>query len=565
MPPTSHAAPPEQPSLRDALLARRFDDAHGLRYRDDHWTWAQYVAACAQRAHWILARHRPPRPLHIGVLMDNYPEFTFLLGAAALAGATVVGLNPTRRGQELARDIEHTDCAVVITQESYLPLLAGLELTVPVIDAADPGYLADVAGRPAEPPTHHQASAEALFGLVFTSGTTGSPKAVRCTQGSLLRRARRVVDLVELAPADVCYVAMPLFHSNSLILGWAPAMVAGAAVVLRERFSASAFGDDVRRYGVTYSNYVGKPLSYILATAPRPDDAATTLRLVYGNEAPDSVIAEFGRRFGCRVIDGFGTTEGGIGFNRTAETPPNSVGVPRGNIKVLDPATEQECPVAEFDAHGNLRNADVAVGELVNVGGVGTFEGYYRAEAAMRERVRGGSYWSGDLGYRDAAGYFYFAGRAGDWLRVDGENLALAPIERTLARYPGFAETAVYPVPDPAAGDQVMIAVVPRDAFDGTDFAEWLDRQPDLGAKWAPAFVRVSRTLPTTLTNKLLRRDLVAQCWECADPVWWRPRRAGAYQPLDAAARERIRADFARHGRERLLRPGPAAGQKRSV
>jgi fatty-acyl-CoA synthase len=130
-------------------------------------------------------------------------------------------------------------------------------------------------------------------------------------------------------------------------------------------------------------------------------------------------------------------------------------------------------------------------------------------------------YHSGDLAYRDEAGYAYFVGRLGDWLRVDGENLGTAPIERVLLRYPDLTEVAVYAVPDPAVGDQVMAALVltPGAEFDADKFRTFLAGQTDLGPKQWPSYVRVSTSLPRTATFKVLKRQLSAEGLDCADPV----------------------------------------------
>ena len=253
---------------------------------------------------------------------------------------------------------------------------------------------------------------------------------------------------------------MPLFHSNAVMAGWGPALACGGCVALAEKFSASGLLDDVRRYGATYLNYVGKPLSYVLATPARDDDADNPLRLAFGNEAGDRDIAGFSQRFGCQVIDGFGSTENAVVISRVPGTPPGSLGVPLEGVAVLDPETEEECPRAVFDGAGRVTNLDEATGELVNTAGTGQFAGYYNDEAATAERMRGGMYWSGDLAYRDEAGFVYYAGRTADWLRVDGENLAASPIERILVRHPSIAEAAVYAVPDPASGDQLVAALV---------------------------------------------------------------------------------------------------------
>jgi fatty-acyl-CoA synthase len=135
--------------------------------------------------------------------------------------------------------------------------------------------------------------------------------------------------------------------------------------------------------------------------------------------------------------------------------------------------------------------------------------------------MAGGVYHSGDLAYRDEAGYAYFAGRLGDWLRVDGENLGTAPIERVLLRYPEVTEVAVYAVPDPAVGDQVMVALVlaPGAEFDVDKFRAFLAEQTDLGPKQWPSYVRVSTRLPRTATFKVLKRQLSAEGLDCADPV----------------------------------------------
>jgi fatty-acyl-CoA synthase len=135
-------------------------------------------------------------------------------------------------------------------------------------------------------------------------------------------------------------------------------------------------------------------------------------------------------------------------------------------------------------------------------------------------------YHSGDLAYRDEAGYIYFAGRLGDWMRVDGENLGTAPIERILLRHHDVVEVAVYPISDPAVGDRVMAALVLASGadFDADRFRAFLAEQSDLGSKQWPSFVRISTGLPRTATFKVLKRQLAAEGTDCADPVWPIPR-----------------------------------------
>ena len=368
---------------------------------------------------------------------------------------------------------------------------------------------------------------DTLYLLLFTSGSTGAPKAVRVSQGRMASQASVMAGGSGFGPDDVMYCAMPMFHGNALNTCVVPAIAAGAVLVLRRRFSASGFLPDVRRYGVTYFNYVGRALAYVLATPPAPDDAENTLRFGFGTDASPQDISSFKRRFACPIVEGYGSSEGAISMSRVPGTPRQAMGKPPPgtDVVIVDPSTGQECPAAVFDAEGMLCNASDAIGEIVSRDGVARFEGYYANAEADAERTREGWFWSGDLGYRDEDGFFYFAGRTADWLRVDGENFAAAPVERILARFPGVVTAVVLPVPDPRTGDQVMAALELADpaAFDPAAFGEFLEHQADLGTKWAPRFVRVTDHIPLTGSGKVDKRPLRRQHWKTSDPVWWRP------------------------------------------
>ncbi len=525
-------------TIRDALLARSDDDRPALRAGEAQWTWREYVAECSRRAHVVSDLFDGDRPPHVGLLMDNTPEMAFLLGSAGLGGHVAVGLNTTRRGEALLADIRKADCQVVVADPRVVPLLEGADLSgVRLERSDDPTWQARVADAPATPPSADP-DPGSLFMLIFTSGTSGDPKAVRITHEKVTYPGAYLAERLGLGPDDVLYVSMPLFHSNAVMAGWAPALACGGTIALAEKFSASGFLEDVRRYGATYMNYVGKPLSYVLATPARPDDADNPLRLAFGNEAGDRDIAAFSERFGCLVVDGFGSTENAVVISRVPGTPPGSLGEPLEGVAVLDPGTGQECPRAVFDETGRVLNLDEATGELVNTAGTGQFAGYYNDEAATAERMRGGMYWSGDLAYRDEDGFVYYAGRTADWLRVDGENLAASPIERILVRHPSIAEAAVYAVPDESSGDQLVSAIVLVGPLDPKGFEEFLSAQADLGPKQWPRHVRLLEALPRTATNKVLKRELRSQ--NLSDGGHWiRDERGTAYSPAQVGLRSR--------------------------
>ncbi|WP_157881217.1 AMP-binding protein, partial [Streptomyces griseoruber] len=311
-----------------ALVAHRWDDHRpGLWCEDTVLSHHEIAAGAAARAA-LLAELLPPGAApHLGVLLDNTPEFPLWLSAAALAGAAVAGINPTRRGPELARDILHTECALLITERVHLPLLAGLDLPgvrVLVTDTEEyEALLTPYAG--ARPDPSRARPADRLL-LYFTSGSTGAPKAAICTQGRLAAAGRSLAAQFSVVPDDVHYICMPMFHGNAVIADWAPALAAGAGVALRRRFSASAFLADVRRHRATYFTYVGRAIQYLLATEPGPADRDHALRLGFGTEAGVVDAAAFERRFGVRLVEGYGSSEGGAAVQWTPGTPAGDVG-----------------------------------------------------------------------------------------------------------------------------------------------------------------------------------------------------------------------------------------------
>ncbi len=545
-------------TFADLLLRRADDDATALWCDEETWSWRRLVAESRARAHLMLERQDPALP-HVGVLLENTPEYVAWIYGAALARMTVVGVNPTRRGAALRDDIRHTDCGLIVIDRERQSLVDELDLAIAAerIVVVDDASYADALASARRSDLPEQEPSDRLL-LLFTSGSTGAPKAVVCTTGRLAAIAIGATESIGIRPDDVLYQSMPMFHGNAIMANLAPAVALGCPVALRRRFSASSFLGDVRRFGATYFNYVGRSLAYVLATAERDDDRDNALRLGFGTEASHRDRAEFERRFGCSLTESYGSSEGVISTYRPPGTPAQSVGVPRprpgSDVVVVDPESGTECPPAEFDEHGKLTNASAAIGEIVDRGGAPGFEGYYRNDEATTDRLRGGWYWSGDLAYRDRDGYLYFAGRSNDWLRVDSENFATGPVEAILSRHPDVVMAAVYATPDPRTGDEVMCALElrPGAVFDAAGFGTFLASQADLGTKWAPRFVRVVSAMPLTATNKVDKAPLRAEGWR-ADDVWWRPGTELKYEPFGIAERTGYREEFARYDRTPLL------------
>ena len=552
-------------TIADFLRGHARDPVAGartwLRAHDGSYTFAEAHRVAARWAHLFLAHRDPARPFHVGLLLENRLEFPLAELGATMAGAVTVGLNPTRRGEHLARDVAYSDCRVVVTEARFAGLLREALATpgapAPVVLDVDADVPAALAAQPESDP-EVPVDDDALGLLIFTSGTTAGPKGVVRSHGRLALLSQGAGFMVTGAqPDDVVYCAMPLFHSNAQILALGMSLASGCGLALARRFSKSAFLADVRRFGATLFNYVGSPLAYVMDTPERPDDADNPLRLAYGNEGPRQYLDAFARRFGCRVVDSYGASEVGVTFTRADGDPPGALGLAGPGVAILD-EEGRECRPARFDAHGRLLNPAEAIGEIVNTAGTGMFEGYYKNPEANAARTRGGRFHTGDLGYRDEAGYVYFAGRDVEWLRVDGENFLARPVEQILARHPDVLLAAVYGVPDAEAGDRTMAALALRAGarFDPLAFAAFLDAQPDLSPKWAPTYVRLVPELKRSETNKVLKRELQREGFLGGpDALWWRPRGEAHFRPFGADELAALRAQFARAGNLGRLQP----------
>jgi fatty-acyl-CoA synthase len=509
-------------TLQQQLRERLAQDTSALKYGDQVWTWREHLAEATATATALIGAADPDRPLHVGTLLGNTPEMLTAMAAAALGGYVLCGINDTRRGAALASDIVRADCQILLVDSAHKGLLDGLDLPgVQVFDVSSESWSARRDGAGPLTPYREVAPTD-TFMMIFTSGTSGDPKAVQVMHLTVLFAGTTLIERFEVQTHDVCYVSMPLFHSNALLAGWSVGVCSGAAMV-PAAFSASGLLPDLRRYGATFMNYVGKPLAYALATPEQSDDSDNPLRVAFGNEASDRDIAEFSRRFGCTVWDGFGSSEGAIIITREDGCPPGSLGKGFPGVAIYDPETGAQCPVATFGGDGALTYGEEAIGELVNTTGAGLFGGYYNDPEATDARLRQGMFWSGDLAYRDADGWIYFAGRSGDWLRVDGENMTTAPIERILQRLTPISQVAVYAVPDESVGDQVMAAMILQDDAELTpeEFERFLAGQPDLSPKAWPRYVWLTDRLPITATNKVLKRELTARGTAPEGGVLW--------------------------------------------
>jgi fatty-acyl-CoA synthase len=553
-------------------------------------------------AHFLrrrLGRVDAQRPGHVAVLMENHLELLSLYAGCGYAGLTLFGINTGLRGDTLAGVIGQSRARLLVVDERLLPEverirpqlrglpdenllvlrtcsespLAGRDFAECLsAEIAKPGESLDSPGADVKP--------EDNLMVIYTSGTTGLPKGINNNHFKVLVIGLTVARRMGLGPDDVGYACMPLFHSNAIFLGLHPAFDACGTLALRERFSASAFVPDVLRYGVTYWNYVGEPVHYVLAAieseyggdeerilAEVARHPRNRLRYALGNGASPPDIDRFMRWLGLEeMFELYGSTEAAISTFRTRADPRGSVGeVTDPSVKILD-ENGRECPPARLDAAGHILNYAEAVGEICRVApDTSLFQGYFENPDANGSRYRDGVYHSGDLGHvwvREGRRFLYFDGRTDDWIRKDGENFSAAPIARLLQEHPHVALAAVYGAPCAVSDELVMAALElrPEARFDPEEFLRFCERQVAQGGmdpKWIPDFVRIVDGFEFTQTQKILVRQLKRLHFDRRRlpdaQIYWRRRGDRAFRPFRTEDYEELRAKFAASERLALL------------
>lgn len=335
--------------------------------------------------------------------------------------------------------------------------------------------------------------------ILFTSGTTGFPKAAVQSHRMLIHSGQGFVHWMGLSPQDRLLIAMPLFHANGIYYSLMGGLFGGCDMVIAPRFSASGFWTTVREARATEVNLMGPLLSMILKQPQRPEERGHCLRTVYTAAAPREVLARFAKRFQVEVIEGYGMTETSYGCINPRNAPrAGSIGKPRqhptgaiaNEIKIADNAG-RALPTGE-------------TGEIMIRNGATTLE-YWNNPEATSAALCDGWLRTGDLGYCDADGYFFIVGRIKEMIRRKGVNIAPREIELELARLPGIEEAAVVGLPSPL-GEEMVIAVVtlasdvPVDDIEhriAAQLAHVLSREK------LPDEIVVARELPKTPTQRV--------------------------------------------------------------
>lgn len=513
----------------------------------------------------------------VALLMENRPEYVAVWLGLAKAGIITALINTTATGTVLAH---------AFRQVGARGLIVGTELAEPVLALAAedrPGTILfeTEKGKPAGPvgpdwrdldklmaaadddnlPKDARAGITArdpLY-LIFTSGTTGLPKAAIMSHLRFINSGEMIGGLMQMTPEDVFYCVLPLYHGAGGMVVPSTALAIRCPFLLRRKFSRSGFFPDVRRHRVTTFYYMGEIIRYLLTLPPAPDDRDNTLRAMAGAGLKPDIWRAFVERFGVTdVLEGLGGTEANYGITNV-DNRIGSVGrIPypdQSTVRVLKWDVEHGDHVRGADGRPVLARAG-EVGELVAevLGGngvAGFFEGYTSKEATegklLRNLFRDGDCWfrSGDLVRFDADDYYYFVDRTGDTFRWKSENVSTQEVQNILSQFPGLAMVNLYGVEVPGTEGRAGMAALTLDegaTFDGRAFYEFA--RENLAHYARPVFVRLTPAVDMTTTFKLkkitLQREGYAPENTGGDPLYVADEKAETYVPLDAAALSRL-------------------------
>ena len=549
-------------------LAERFADAPALLSEGECLTYRGLAARSNRYARWALDQGVAGGNA-VCLLMPNRPEYMAIWLGITRVGGVVALLNTNLAGAALAHAVNLVAPRhVIVAAELLEPFTRALDLAgAPRIwvHGDGPGEFpridCDIERLAGDPLEERPASIEDRALYIYTSGTTGLPKAARVSHARLMQWSHWFAGMMDTRAGDRMYNCLPMYHSVGGVLATGAVLVGGGSVVIREKFSARQFWNDVSRWDCTLFQYIGELCRYLLHTERAPHETEHGIRLACGNGLRPDVWNDFKTRFRIpQILEFYAATEGNVSmFN--VEGKPGAIGRIPPFLAHRFPAVLVRFDVARDEPVRNeqgfcVRCAPNEVGEAIgkvledpsNAGR--RFEGYTSEEDSERKILRGvfepGDTWfrTGDLLRQDADGYFYFVDRIGDTFRWKGENVATSEVAAAICAFPAIKEANVYGVAIPGTdGRAGMAALVTDDGFDLAAFrAHLVGGLPDYAR---PLFLRIRSAMDVTATFKHTKSDLVRQGYDPAatgDVIHFNDPERRAFVRLDAALYERIQA-----------------------
>ncbi len=551
-------------------VAERYGDAPALISDRENLSYRELGMRSNRYARWALAQGVAKGDT-VCLLMPNRPEFLAIWIGITRIGGVVALLNTNLMGTALAHCInvvtpKHiiVDAAMLAALQSAQPHCTSNTKTWLHGDAACDLSRIDRAvetldGAPLTDGERRALTIEDRALFIYTSGTTGLPKAANINHYRLMLATHAFAAVMNTRASDRMYNCLPLYHTAGGVLATGPLLLKGGSVVIRERFSAREFWDEVTRWDCTLLQYIGEFCRYLANSPPHPKERAHRLRLACGNGLRPDVWSEFKERFQIpRIIEFYAATEGNVTiFNFDGKD--GAVGrVPwfvahRFPIKVVRFDIEQQQPVRTADGFCVECDHDEVgevIGKIIRDASkpAARFEGYAtQAETdkkILRDAFEKGDVWfrTGDLMRKDARGYFYFVDRIGDTFRWKGENVSTTEVAEALGAFDGILDANVYGVSVPGRDGRAGMAALVVDG--NLNLAALRDHLAGRLPEYArPVFLRIRQNMEMTATFKQRKVDLVAQGFDpqtIGEPIYFSDAAAKAFVRIDAALYQRI-------------------------
>ncbi len=511
----------------------------------------------------------------VGLLMENRPEFLIAATGLSKLGIIVSLINNGVRGEVLAHALSICDAKALVLGhellEAFLPIRDQVKLKSPApiyletenLNLDLPSGLINLnplldQASDQNPATTGEITSDDVIVYIYTSGTTGFPKATAVTQKRWLVLGNLFAFYGQMTPATVQYMVLPLYHNSGFDIGYSSTIISGGTMVLRRKFSARAFWDEVRKYNVSFFIYVGELCRYIFNQPERPDDADNPLVFVGGNGMRGDLMEPFRKRFNIKHIkEVYGATEGVGSFLNMDEIPGmcgnlSLAGMRQGEVIKYDFENEV---ILRDDSGYALKCESGETGLLVcEINELNRFAGYVNNPEATEAKILrnllqdGDAYFdSGDLVQLHDNDYISFVDRLGDTFRWKSENVSTNQVSDVVIKFGGLEDANVYGVKVPdMEGRCGMVALKPLDGVnvDLEALAQYvIDKLPVFAR---PYFVRLRAQIDATNSFKQLKQQLQKEGFDpgiVSDPLYFLDPRVNTYVPLTAE----IYQDIATH------------------
>ncbi|WP_346915733.1 AMP-binding protein [uncultured Roseibium sp.] len=480
-------------------LLREHGDREFLVTDGGRYTFAE-VHDLARRFSTLLREKGIQKGDHVAILAGNSAAYVVAWFGSALAGCVTATLNNMLLAEGMRYTIDQSESRILICDRAWIDTshkhLDKRQKDLPLVAIESEAAFFDML-RTYAPGEETMLPITEPLAILYTSGTTGLPKGVMNSQATYYRSGAQAVRLLELTPDDNVMVVLPMFHVNPQMMGTMSCLVSGATMVLRPRFSASAFFEDAERFGATGCTFVGTILS-ILVNRHRGDQKNHKMRFCFGGGAPREVWKVVEDRFGIMVYEAYGMTElgGWTSCNSRTVRRFGSCGKVRDDIELIV-VNEHDEPVppgvnGEIIGRPRVPNA--------------VLSGYWNKPDKMVESCSNLWFHSGDLGSYDEDGFLYYHGRIKELIRRGGENISPIEIESSLIQMDGIADCAIAGVPDPVMDEEIKAVVVRKDDISPEDIIAYLSER--FPRYMLPRYLEFVDSIPKT-ANEKVRRELI--------------------------------------------------------